>query len=87
MCPAHSPASIRSVDCSFCHGAGRPFEAETNPRKDIARHMIQLVRQINRNFPDTGVFPNGAQAVTCHTSRRGDPHPERVGNRRYDTPK
>jgi hypothetical protein len=29
--------------------------------------MILLGRQINRNFPDTGVFPNGTQAVTCYT--------------------
>ena len=76
-----------SVDCSFCHGAGRSFEAEANPRKDIARNMILIVRQINRNFPGTGVFPNGTQAVTYYTCHRGDPHLESVGNKRYDAPK
>ena len=76
-----------NVDCSYCHGAGRPFEAEANPRKDIARNMILLVRQVNANFPGTGVFPNGTQVVTCYTCHRGNPHPDSVGNRRYDPPK
>ena len=76
-----------NVDCSYCHGAGRPFEAEANPRKDIARNMILLVRQVNANFPGTGVFPNGTQVVTCYTCHRGNPHPDSVGNKRYDPPK
>jgi hypothetical protein len=75
------------VDCSFCHGGGRPFEAEANPRKDIARNMILLVRQINTNFPGMGVFPNGPQAVTCWTCHRGDPHPTSINNKAYDPPK
>jgi hypothetical protein len=83
----HEFRNSLNVDCSYCHGAGRPFESEANPRKDIARNMILLVRQINRNFPDTGVFPNGTQAVTCDTCHRGDPHPESMGNKRYDAPK
>jgi hypothetical protein len=75
------------VDCSFCHGGGRPFEAEANPRKDIARNMILLVRQINTNFPGMGVFPNGPQAVTCWTCHRGEPHPTSVNNKDYGAPK
>jgi hypothetical protein len=75
------------VDCSFCHGGGRPFEAEANPRKDIARNMILLVRQINSNFPGTGVFPNGPQAVTCWTCHHGEPHPTSVNNKDYGAPK
>src|SRR5881396_134694 len=46
-----------------------------DPRKDISRKMIMLVRQINSNFPGTGVFPVGDQAVTCWTCHRGDTHP------------
>lgn len=76
-----------NVDCSYCHGGGRPFEAEANPRKDIARTMILMVRQINANFPGTGVFPDGMSVVTCYTCHRGTPHPESVGNKRYDAPK
>jgi hypothetical protein len=76
-----------NVDCSYCHGGGRQQEElDINPRKDIARKMILLVRQINSNFPGTGVFPLGNQAVTCYTCHRGDPHPSSVSNRRYDLP-
>jgi photosynthetic reaction center cytochrome c subunit len=59
---------------------------DSNPRKDIARKMIMLVRQINANFPGTGVFPVGDQEVTCWTCHRGDPHPVSLGNRRYPPP-
>jgi hypothetical protein len=72
-----------NVDCSYCHGGGKPVEADVNPRKDIARKMITLVREINANFPGTGVFPAGAQEVTCYTCHRGDPHPVSLGNKRY----
>ena len=75
-----------NVDCNYCHGGGKPQEWDLNPRKDIARKMIMLVRQINSNFPGTGVYPVGNQEVTCYTCHRGDPHPVSVGNRRYDAP-
>jgi hypothetical protein len=75
-----------NVDCSYCHGGGRPLETDVNPRKDIARKMIMLVRQINANFPGTGVFPVGDQEVTCWTCHRGDTHPVSLGNRRYPPP-
>jgi hypothetical protein len=75
-----------SVDCNYCHGGGKPQEWDLNPRKDIARKMIMLVRQINAQFPGTGVFPQGDQEVTCWTCHRGDPHPVSVGNKRYDLP-
>ena len=69
------------------HRPSGPFEAEANPRKDIARNMILLVRQINSNFPGTGVFPNGPQVVTCWTCHRGEPHPTSVNNKDYGAPK
>ncbi len=75
-----------NVDCNYCHGGGRTQEMDINPRKDIARKMILLVRQINSNFPGTGVYPVGNQAVTCYTCHRGDTHPASVSNRRYDLP-
>jgi len=74
------------VDCGYCHGGGRTQEVDINPRKDIARKMIMLVRQINSNFPGTGVFPVGKQEVTCYTCHRGDTHPVSLGNKRYDLP-
>jgi hypothetical protein len=75
------------VDCNYCHGGGRPQEMDINPRKDIARKMILLVRQINTNFPGTGVYPVGKQEVTCYTCHRGDPHPVSLANRHYDLQK
>jgi hypothetical protein len=92
--PVHGADSIMGefrdalgVDCNYCHGGGRSQEFDLNPRKDTARKMIMLVRQINSNFPGTGVFPVGNQEVTCYTCHRGDPHPVSVSNRRYDLPK
>jgi len=76
-----------NVDCNYCHGGGRTQEVDINLRKDIARKMILLVRQINSNFPGTGVFPVGNQEVTCYTCHRGDTHPVSESNRRYDPPK
>src|SRR5882672_8843776 len=75
-----------NVDCGYCHGGDKPLQNDVNPRKDIARKMILLVRQINANFPGTGVFPVGPQVVTCYTCHRGDPHPVSVSNRRYEVP-
>lgn len=90
--PVHGPDSLMgefrdalSVDCAYCHGGG-PQENDINPRKDLARKMILLVRQINTNFPGTGVFPVGPQMVTCYTCHRGDTHPASVSNRRYELP-
>ena len=75
-----------NVDCNYCHGGGRTQEVDINPRKDTARKMIMLVRQINSNFPGTGVFPVGDQQVTCWTCHRGDTHPASLSNKRYDPP-
>jgi hypothetical protein len=83
----HDFRDALSVDCGFCHGGGKPFEADLNPRKEIARNMILLVRKVNANFPGTGVFPVGMQEVTCYTCHRGDPHPAAVANNNYDAPK
>ena len=75
-----------NVDCNYCHGGGKTQEYDLNPRKDIARKMIMLTRQINANFPGTGVFPQGNQVVTCYTCHRGDTHPVSLGNKRYPPP-
>jgi Photosynthetic reaction centre cytochrome C subunit len=75
-----------SVDCNYCHGGGKPQEWDLNPRKDIARKMILLVRQINSQFSGTGVFPVGEQKVTCWTCHRGETHPVSISNKRYDPP-
>jgi molybdate transport system substrate-binding protein len=75
-----------NVDCNYCHGGDKPQQFDLNPRKDIARKMILLVRQINQQFPGTGVYPVGEQKVTCWTCHHGDTHPVSLANKRYDPP-
>lgn len=75
------------VDCGYCHGGGKGFESDHNPRKTVARDMIRMVRQINANFPGTGVYPVGNQAVTCFTCHRGETHPAALMNVNYGPPK
>jgi len=82
----HDFRDALKVDCGYCHGAGKPFQTDENPRKEIARRMILLVRQINSNFPGTGVYPAGNQSVTCWTCHRGGPHPVAAGNQDYGPP-
>ena len=62
------------VQCSYCHVAG-DFASDENPKKEIARKMLLMIKQINRNFPDAGndfansrylPFPEGKQYVTCY---------------------
>jgi hypothetical protein len=73
-----------NVDCGYCHGAPGGFALDTNPRKDTARRMIEMLRRINANFPGTGVYPQGTQVVSCYTCHRGDPHPTSLSNKRYE---
>jgi len=72
-----------NVDCSFCHGGGVGQEADKNPRKDVSRRMIEMQRKINANFPGTGVYPDGPQAVTCYTCHHADVHPASLSNKNY----
>jgi len=72
------------VDCAYCHsGGGGAWAKDDNPRKEIGRQMILMTRQINANFPGTGVYPAQPQAATCYTCHRGDVHPLSVGNKNY----
>src|SRR5215467_3755822 len=64
------------VQCTYCHVQG-DMASDTNPKKDIARKMIGIVRQIDGSFPSsTGVFPAGYHEVDCTTCHRGSVKPE-----------
>jgi photosynthetic reaction center cytochrome c subunit len=53
------------MGCTHCHvGPGQMF-LDDNPKKDVARMMIAMTREINAKFPD------GKQHVTCYTCHRG----------------
>jgi photosynthetic reaction center cytochrome c subunit len=56
------------VECSFCHVQG-DFASDENPKKEMARKMITLVRDVNAKFPD------GKGKVTCFTCHRGAQEP------------
>ena len=56
------------VQCTYCHVMG-DFASDDNPKKEVARKMITMVRQINGNFPD------GKMHVTCYTCHRGAEEP------------
>jgi Photosynthetic reaction centre cytochrome C subunit len=52
------------VQCTFCH-MPPDMASDDNPKKLIARHMMEMVNQINANFPD------GKVHVSCYTCHRG----------------
>ena len=52
------------VECTFCHVQGA-FDSDDNPKKEIARHMIAMTKEINAKFPD------GKDHVACYTCHRG----------------
>jgi hypothetical protein len=56
------------VMCDHCHVQDR--SSDENPKKDIARMMIGMTREINAKFPD------GKTHVRCYTCHRGDVHPK-----------
>jgi hypothetical protein len=57
------------VQCMHCHIAG-DFASDENPKKEIARGMITMAREINAKFPD------GKQHVRCFTCHRGEVTPK-----------
>lgn len=60
-------------DCKMCHVSNSgDFEKDDNEHKQIAREMIKMTGEINRQF-----F-KGEQEVTCNTCHNGRPHPSNV---------
>ena len=58
-----------SVRCDHCHVQG-DNASDDNPKKNVARMMITMVREIN------GKFPDAKEHVTCYTCHRGKVTPE-----------
>src|SRR6266487_480845 len=48
------------TNCSFCH-AGADFPSEDNPKKQTARVMYKMLKQINKDFLD-----GKGSCATCH---------------------
>jgi hypothetical protein len=68
---ANIPGVMRSfttglgVQCTYCHMTPPDFASDENPKKEIARHMIAMTKEINAKFPD------GKDHVACYTCHRG----------------
>lgn len=58
------------VDCKMCHTAnGQDFDKDGNEHKEIAREMIKMTFQINKNFFE------GKPEVSCNTCHNGREKP------------
>ena len=53
------------VQCTHCHVQGN-FASDDNPKKEIARQMILMTREIGKHFPQ-----DGKRHVGCYTCHRG----------------
>jgi photosynthetic reaction center cytochrome c subunit len=56
------------VQCTYCHVQG-DFASDDNPKKETARMMLTMAREVNAKFPD------GKRHVTCYTCHRGMTEP------------
>ena len=67
------------VACGHCHAPRNNFASEENPRKAVARRMLEMTQAINRQF-----FPEYRPAseesrlgkVTCFTCHQGAERPK-----------
>jgi hypothetical protein len=57
------------VKCTGCHVQGN-FASDENPKKDIARTMIMMVRENNSKYLA------GKTQLTCYTCHRGEAMPK-----------
>lgn len=65
-------APALGVKCAHCHNV-RDFPSDENPHKEIARQMMILTRNINKN----SLAPLKYEPITCWTCHRGDNYPPR----------
>lgn len=80
----HFYSDALGVKCVFCHAMGdngRPdFASDERPEKDVARYMMKMTTDINKNYFN---FKNVANAdtirtITCYTCHNGSAHPEAI---------
>src|SRR5947209_1074710 len=73
-------AQALGVNCEYCHPAA-PGSNDPQPRKDIARQMMAMVREINTRVQSaTGKAPGEAADVTCATCHHGVAVPRPLGD-------
>ena len=60
------------VECSHCHVGGMQDRAkDDNPKKNIARKMLQMTAAINKDMLKDIGEPSTTAKVTCFTCHRG----------------
>jgi Photosynthetic reaction centre cytochrome C subunit len=67
------------VACGHCHAARNNFASEENPRKAVARRMLEMTRAINQQFFPTyqpGPEESRLGKVTCFTCHQGSEKPK-----------
>ena len=64
-------AASLGVNCAFCHASNDgDYEKEGFEHKDIARNMLRMTFDLNKNYFD------GKQEVNCATCHQGRAHPQ-----------
>lgn len=66
------------MNCGGCHTRGN-FASEDNPRKAIARRMIEMTRALNKKYFPAYVPAEGESTlgrVTCFTCHQGEASPK-----------
>lgn len=71
------------VKCNFCHAPNTKtgkldFASDDKPEKDIARMMMKMTSEINKNYFNfnNSAKPDTINVVTCYTCHNGNAHPE-----------
>jgi hypothetical protein len=75
------------VKCNYCHvqtppGTPRDLASDANPKKEIARAMIRMTRDMNEKYMSTIAHADTTtiQAITCNTCHRGAAKPANTDN-------
>ncbi|MEP6963496.1 MAG: photosynthetic reaction center cytochrome c subunit family protein [Acidobacteriota bacterium] len=78
-------ADALGVQCEFCHSAPRG-SGQTEPKKDIARQMLAMTREMNtRVTTATGKAVGQSARVDCVTCHRGVTIPKQLGDVIFET--
>ncbi len=80
------------VGCDHCHAGGDDgldFPSDANPHKEVARGMMRMTGQINREILPAidGLHGEGEMLVTCYTCHRGAARPETMAPPRERGPR
>jgi tetratricopeptide (TPR) repeat protein len=71
-------AASLGVTCAHCHERG-DFRSDANPKKAVARQMIEMTRDINARIrAATGKVAGQAARVECITCHKGVPVPAKL---------